>query len=174
MAGRMSTWHRSANRGSMRARRFATSDPRSLQANSLRPTTLTLQARRDRLYPFMRLLIALIFIATVTANSLAGVSHQYGQGGCPMKCCRSVGQVEPVSSLSRVCCATHCQEPAGTQGSSATTILSESRHKTPRIVPSLLSLIHDSSTSTKKFPESPAANLAESSSRYLETCALLI
>ena len=136
--------------------------------------SLTLQTRRARLYALMKLLIALSFIVTVAADSLA-IASATGDGrvSCPMACCRPVMQNKPYSSLSRVCCVTHCKEPAGTQGPSATTILSEARYRDPAVAHAFSNPeMHPAST--KNLTESPAANLIGSSDRYLQSCSLLI
>ena len=115
----------------------------------------------------MKLLITLSFIAMVAANSLA-VASPYGQS-CPMACC----QDKPHSSLSRVCCVTQCKDPAGTHGSSATTILTEARYRDPAVVRPFSNPETDSAL-IKKLTETPAANSPGSSNRYLQGCSLLI
>jgi hypothetical protein len=123
----------------------------------------------------MRRVVILIFIITVAANSVAGVSpHLDGDAGCSMACCQSAHQNDEHSSFSKLCCATDCKQPGGTQTTSASSLLSQIRHKASDVAHSFVSLETGSYASTKKFPKSPTTKMAGSSDRYLETSKLLI
>src|SRR4030095_9997562 len=120
-----------------------------------------------------RLLLILVFIASVGVNSVAGVNpHLESDGGCSASCCRAGRQKAQVAVASSLCCLFDCKQSGESHSSSPSQIAAAQKKDSfavrfvfqPEVIPA----------TQQRFPNSPTRNLAGSSDIYLETGSLLI
>jgi|SRR5438270_6309167 len=122
-----------------------------------------------------RWLLITLFLVVTTGNSLAAVSpHLEGDAGCAMSCCHQAHQAGPQSLPSKICCTLECEQPAGIPASATIAVNSSTQDRGPADVwfvriPAAAHYLQQA-----RFPHSPTRRLDGSSTRFLETGALLI
>jgi len=120
-----------------------------------------------------RLLVTLVFIASIAGNSLAGANpHFNSDSDCSGSCCRTARMKAIESVAASLCCLVDCNQPGENNSSSIKGVASRRGKES-----STLSIVQPESGRSNirtRFTNLPIIQRVRSTARYLETCSLLI
>lgn len=120
-------------------------------------------------------LLTIWFLVATAGNSLAAVTpHLEGDAGCEMSCCRKAHQAGPESLPSKICCKLECEQPASVPSSATIAATTSTQDQAPADVWFVRLPEVGHYLKQTRFPDSPNRRINGSSSRFLETGALLI